>query len=232
MLHPSKRLLLSVGISCLSAFIVCMEVRAEEHRVEVLAEAVAADEVSADIAGKCAESGIKVVRGSNRTVCEIWPCKEWPLLADFQPTPTRLYPFAPGQLIGVIHLPRRGNDFRDQQIASGWYTLRFALQPVDGNHVGTSPTQDFLVMIRAAEDTDPANMDAESLIAKSAEAAGSSHPAMLCLQPPGEGAANEPTLDHNEEKDWWQLRFGGKGKTSDKQSDVIIKVVVAGHAPE
>ena len=117
-----------------------------------------------------------------RTVCEIWPCKHWDAqAADFTATSEVLYPFQPGSLVGVIRFPGRGYDFRDQRMASGVYTLRYAQQPVDGNHEGTSITRDFLLMVKAEEDTSLEPMDNERLMEAAAEAAGTSHPAMLSL---------------------------------------------------
>ena len=40
-------------------------------------------------------------------------------------------------------------DFRDQGIPAGTYILRYSQQPVDGAHVGTSTTRDFLALLPA-----------------------------------------------------------------------------------
>ena len=63
-----------------------------------------------------------------------------------------IYPFSQGQMLGVIRYSRSGSDFRDQDIEAGVYTLRYAHQPVDGAHVGTSPTRDFLMLLNAEHD--------------------------------------------------------------------------------
>src|SRR5262245_14902975 len=118
---------------------------AADHHVEALAEAAPADAISPDIAALLNTEGVRLVRGSNRAVCDLWLCKEWPL-TTFD-SGELLYPFEPGQLIGVVRYPRKGSDFRDQPIADGVYTLRYAQQPVDGAHVGTSPTRDFLLLV-------------------------------------------------------------------------------------
>ncbi len=200
----------------------------DDYSVEVIEEAVDADEVSAEITKQLAEKGIRVKRGSSRTVCEIWPCKEWDVAPGFSATDERLYPFSPGQLIGVLHFSRRGSDFRDQTISSGWYTLRFGLQPVDGNHEGTSPTRDFLLLVAAEQDEFPENWEeVDTLNEASAEAAGSSHPAMICLQRPRDGA--ELSIHHDEGHDWWILQMVGRGK---KAGDVPVDLVVVGHASE
>ncbi len=183
-------------------------VSGQEYSVEKIEAAPEADGLSDEIAELIAEQGVRVKSGSTRTVCELWLCKELAIDAEFKPTPARLYPFVPGQLIGLVHFGRRGSEFRDQTISSGWYTLRFGLQPTDGNHEGTSPTRDFLLLVDAEQDDLPENWDADALNEASAEAAGSSHPAMLCLQRPSEGAAL--AIRHDEANDWWVLHLIGQ----------------------
>ena len=169
----------------------------------------AADDVAAELAKQFSDVGYRVKRDSTRTICEIWLCKELELAADFEPSNQRLYPFEPGQLIGLVHYSRKTTDFRGQSISRGWYTLRYGLQPVDGNHVGTSPTRDFLLLVAAENDEAKKAWDLEELEELSAEAAGSAHPAMICLQKPSTDA--KPLVRHNEETDWWILHVTGQG---------------------
>ena len=203
----------------------------QEYSVEKIEQGPDPGELSADLAARMSEQGMLVKRGT-RTAAEIWLCKQWPIDSDFKKTMQRLYPFQPGELIGVLHFSRRGSDFRDQQISSGWYTLRFALQPVDGNHIGTSPTRDFLVMIDVAEDAADKTWSDEELNEASAAAAGSSHPAMLCLQPP-QGSGDSLSIRHDEARDWWMVQTQGKGVDADGKTQAIpLEVVIAGHALE
>jgi hypothetical protein len=204
--------------------------KGQEHSVELIDVAPDAKEVSGALREQFADKGVRIKRGSSRTVCEIWFCRQWPIEAGFKTTEDRLYPFAPGQLIGLLHFSRRGKDFRDQSVSSGWYTLRFGLQPVDGNHEGTSPTRDFLVMVDVEQDAVDKVWDVKSLMEASAEAAGSTHPAMMCLQSATEGS--QLAMRHNESHDWWILHHTGQGTADEKTLDVPFDLVVAGHATE
>jgi hypothetical protein len=204
--------------------------RGQEYNVEVIDAAPEADEVSDQLAKQLSTKGIRVKRGSSRTTCEIWFCKQWAVDADVKITDERLYPFSPGQLIGLLHFGRRGSDFRDQTVSSGWYTLRFGLQPVDGNHEGTSPTRDFLMLIAAEQDDPSKDWDFEELQELSAEAGGGAHPAMLCMRRPSEGA--EFGIRHDEQTDWWTLHAVGTGISGEKTKDVPFDLVVVGHADE
>jgi hypothetical protein len=203
---------------------------AQEHSVELINTAPEAEGVSEEVAKEISDHGLRVKRGSTRTVCEIWFRKDLPLDPDFTATPQRLYPFTEGQLIGLLHFPRRGSEFRDQTVSSGWYTLRFGLQPVDGNHIGTSPTRDFLVLIEAEKDEFLENWEVDDLQEASAEAAGSSHPAMMCLQRPSEGS--DLAIRHDEASDWWIVHMVVKAAADGKPRELPLDLVVVGHAAE
>ncbi|MEQ8788352.1 MAG: hypothetical protein RIC55_18730 [Pirellulaceae bacterium] len=203
---------------------------AADHRVEKLAEGPP-EGVAPAIAKLLSPTGLKIIRGTSRPVCDIWLCKEWPAKADFKPTPDLNYPFAPGQLIGVVRYNNEGGDFRDQDIEEGVYTMRYAQQPVDGAHIGTSPTRDFLLLIEAEKDKSPAVLDYQPLVQHSAEAAQSTHPALLSMQRV-QGDAKPPTMYENEMNDWWILRFSGKSKAGDKSSDVTVDLVIDGESTE
>jgi len=208
-------------------------VAAEEYAVDRLDQPPPAGEISAAIRDRLAPRAIRIRHGAKRTVCDIWPCKEWLAVAAFKPTDELLYPFRPGALMGVLRFRHRGHDFRDQQIGRGVYTLRYAQQPVDGNHEGTSPTRDFLLIVRADADRSADPMDEKALSKASAAAADSDHPAMLCLQP-AEGPAGSagPTIRHDEDRDWWIVQFQGKARAGDSAVALPIALVVVGHADE
>ncbi len=204
---------------------------AADHQVDVSKEAIPA-EVSREIAAQLSPSGFKVTRGPSRTICEIWLCKEWTVSAEFKATAEVLYPFKPGQLIGVIRYPRKASDFRDQEIGAGVYTMRYAQQPVNGSHIGTSPTRDFVLLLAADADTKAANLSGEDLIAKSIDAAGTAHPAMLCLQQVEGQAADGLAIRHNEEHDWWIITVQSDAKAGDKARKLPIDLVVVGISSE
>lgn len=80
-------------------------------------------------------------------------------------------------LVGVMKLEKSAKDYRGQSVAPGVYTLRYELQPNDGDHLGTAPTRDFLLALPAAGDSDPsALMKFEQLVPLSKQAAHANHP--------------------------------------------------------
>jgi hypothetical protein len=204
---------------------------AADHQAVVLEEGPPKDELSPEMADALQQQGIAIKRGS-RTVAEIWLGKKWRIQPGFQPTFELLYPFSEGELIGVVRYPRAGNDLRDQEIASGVYTLRYGLQPVDGNHVGTSPTRDFLLLLPAEQDKSVAAIGPEALVEHSTEVSLTSHPAILGLQPTQEPAGDLPAIRYHEANDWWIVQFVGQGEADGKTQDVRVDVVVVGVAME
>ncbi len=205
---------------------------AADHRVEVLDESAPADQLSEEIAALLAPTGLRVIRGESRTVLDIWLCKEWPLDADFEASRSVNYGFKPGQLIGVARYPRRGSGFRDQDIDKGVYTMRYARQPVDGNHEGTSPTRDFLLLLRADMDLSTEVIEEKSLHEQSAESIESTHPALLSMQRVEGDASSTPAMRHNTSHDWWIVQFAGQTKVGDETTAAPIDLVVVGYSEE
>lgn len=224
---PAFRRLLLLPLVLLSLSSVA---RAVDYKVAPLEEAPP-EELSAPIRDGLNATGLRVSRGSNK-FCDIWLAKEWSTKADFTPSLSMLYPFSVGEFIGVIRYHKKGGDFRDQEVPAGLYTLRFALQPEDGNHVGTSETRDFMLLLPVAEDTDPAVMAEDVLWKTSASAVGTSHPAMLSLINAAAAEGDLPSLAHNEEADRWSVRFAGQAKKGDAVEPLVVEMIVVGHASE
>lgn len=205
---------------------------AADHTIGVLEEGPPADDLAAEIAKQLSETGYKVMRSEKSTLCHIWLAKAWKVPADFTATPEVLYPFQPGQLIGVVQYKRRGEDFREQDINSGVYTLRYAQQPVDGNHVGTSMTRDFLLVMKAEHDKSAEPLDPKKLFAASAVAAESSHPGLLAMQKvQGEAAIDKPTIRETDDE-WQIIGIAGTAQSGDKTSPLRMELVIVGHADE
>ncbi len=87
-----------------------------------------------------------------------------------------------GAFLGVIHFIAPGADRRGQPIKPGFYSLRFSLFPVNGDHQGVAPQRDFLVVTPLAEDKDPnSTPNFETLMNMGRKASGTPHPAVLSV---------------------------------------------------
>ena len=93
---------------------------------------------------------------------------------------------APGLVVstevGVIRFVTAAADFRGQGIKPGFYTLRYAVMPSDGAHMGVSEYPDCLLVIPAADDPDPdAVFPFAGLLDLSRKATGTRHPGVFSL---------------------------------------------------
>lgn len=221
-----------VNLFCVIVALGACQSFADDYRVEVLKEGPPADSLSADIAKLISDTGLVVTKDESRTVCQLWFCKKWPV-ADLTTSALDVnYPFTQGQLVGVVAFKRKTGDFRDRDLSRGVYTLRYALQPIDGNHVGTFPTRDFLLMADAGEDTSAEPMDVEKLVKLSTKALEASHPAMMCLLQAADAPDSLPAIRHDEDDDWWIVQCKGTAAAGDKSQDLRVDLVVSGHASE
>jgi hypothetical protein len=159
--------------------------------------------------------------------CTLWWREEVVLKDGFKPTLNVKYPFTTGDLLGVIEVQTKtATDFRGQEVKPGVYTLRYAQQPVDGNHVGTSELYDFLLAIPVKHDVDPARWKiADELNRQSAATAGSNHPAIFSLLPAEK--AGPVAVTHDSAKELWILN-GALTATADKV--VAVRLVIAGRS--
>ena len=101
-------------------------------------------------------------------------------------------------MVGVIQFAAAATDFRGQAIKPGFYTLRYALQPSDGAHMGTSEYFDFLLVVPAADDPDPdALFPLAGLLDLSRKATGTRHPGVFSLTKPS--GTTFPTVTTNDQ---------------------------------
>lgn len=159
-------------------------VSAADHKVETIG-ACSDPAVSEAMRAELAPQGYRVSSEAG-TLADVWFRKVVPQKGAGGDYST----LQPGTFVGVIHYPARaGGDFRGQAVRTGTYTMRYQTIPQDGNHLGVSPTGDFVLLSQAAEDKDPKVVPPyEELIRLSKLASGSGHPNPLYLAAPEGGA--------------------------------------------
>lgn len=144
--------------------------------------------------------GYRVLLDDGSPACELWLRKNVPAQPKKDSQDVIYTQLAESTLIGVLHFPKVSSDFRGQAIPAGFYTLRYALIPNDGNHLGVAPNRDFLLLIPAASDADPdASFKSQDLVALSRAATGTKHPSPLSLVQPGGPA---PVVSKDDQDHW------------------------------
>ena len=144
------------------------------------------------------------------------------------------FPFlADGELVGVLQFAMEGHDYRDQPIAKGVYTMRYGLQPVNGDHLGVSTYRDYSLLLPAAKDQALALPPRKQLEERSALSAGTSHPAIfLLLEAPPGSSKSAPSVIHDAEKSTWSVVVPLSLKVKDQGEPVRfpVRLVVVGAA--
>ena len=89
-----------------------------------------------------------------------------------------------GTLVGAVRVAGDFKEIRGKVVKPGVYTLRYGLQPQNGDHLGISMFRDFLLLSPAATDKDPKVLGFDGVVALSKDVIGTAHPASLSLDPP------------------------------------------------
>ncbi len=137
------------------------------------------DTLAAPVRAALAASGTRVTSGD--VSLDFWWVKQLPVAAADDVTWMQV---AEGALVGAVRLSAAYRDIRGRTIKPGVYTLRYGIQPADGDHLGVSPYRDFLLLSPAAEDTGVAPTGHDGTIKMSRDTVGASHPAPWSLDPP------------------------------------------------
>jgi hypothetical protein len=177
-------------------------------------------DLPAAVGGAIEKTGAKIVAGNGAAFCEIWFRSTAPSGPKSNEDGVTLPTIPQGSLLGALRFPARGADRRGQNIKPGVYTLRYVLQPVNGDHQGVAPQRDFLAMVPAADDPGPdAKPGFDDLMKLSRKASGTPHPAVLSMSASSNGTF--PELKKEGENDW---------ALHAKIGDTAVEVIVVGKA--
>jgi hypothetical protein len=205
---------------------------AQDYKVESF-ESAAPAELAPAIRETLGSAAVRVI-GPQGPLCEIWFRTAVPARASAQQTLGVAYgQFEEGTLFGAVRFLRETRDFRKQVVKPGVFTLRYAWNPVDGNHMGVSPIRDFLLLLPAAEDVSPANVTRDDVMKLSKKSIGLNHPSVWSIVS-GEGEhAKLPEVVRLEEEDAWVLFFRIQVQPAGgAATPLTLGLIVVGHAPE
>jgi len=138
-------------------------------------------------------------------VCEIWWRRGVPEQKSTAASGDVLYGgLSAGEFLGVLRFPKAGTDYRGQAVKPGFYTLRYALIPQDGNHMGVSSFRDFVLLVPVADDVAPKqNLAFDALMKASRLATGTGHPGIMMLDPAlQDPSATYPAATQDDQGNW------------------------------
>jgi hypothetical protein len=163
------------------------------------------------------QQGIKISGPGDSVYCEVWfraKLASGPKSTD----DTITLSIPQGALLGVIRFAGPAQDRRGQSLKAGTYTLRYSQHPVNGDHQGVAPQRDFALLVREGDDNDPsATPGFDALVALSAKASGTPHPAVLSVW--SSAGDKFPNFGKQNDHDW---------VLDTKVGDVPISIILAG----
>lgn len=186
------------------------------------------DAAASDALKKALEpSGYRVLLDDGSEWCKIWLRVGVPASGKTDVEGALFPQLAESTLIGVISFTKPATDYRGQEVQPGLYSLRYELLPNDGNHLGVADNRDFALLVRAADDPDPAaKFDFKALVALSRKATGTGHPGPINLLQPASDAA--PAVSNDGQEHWV---FAAKLKMQSGEP-LLIGIVVKGKAAQ
>ena len=157
---------------------------ADDFSVLPLKEAAPA-EVAEALKKELSTEGIRIQKGDKPTM-DFWWRGFAPASDAKAPLGVRFPEIKPGSFLGVVRVHGGAADFKNQKYPAGVFTLRYQVQPEDGDHQGTAESRDFLLLGPAAADASVAELAYADAVKLSSKVNGKKHPIVLWLVPPAE----------------------------------------------
>jgi hypothetical protein len=152
-------------------------------------------ELAPAIREKLQPKAVQLLDG-DKLVYEFWFDSEIALKAKPDAANKALDAIKETTLLGAAAVSSSQRDFKDNEIVPGIYTIRFGLQPQDGDHLGTADFPYFAVLIKAALDTDVDGLSTFKKMTKaSSKDTATGHPMVLSLRPVDSDQGEFPKLN-------------------------------------
>jgi hypothetical protein len=129
------------------------------------------------------DRAMTVSDSKGKVLCTVWLVKSLESKAKPGEAGLKYSQIDETMIVGAVKFPETWTDYRKQKVKPGVYTMRLAIQPMDGDHMGTAPYNEFVLLCPAAEDRKPDLLEVEKMHELSAKSAGRKHPSMMLLFP-------------------------------------------------
>jgi hypothetical protein len=172
---------------------------------------------------------VQLLDDQGKLFCEVWYSKEMPVkaTADEIKKGINYRKLEESTIFGAVRFAQPWKSFRKQDIKPGLYTLRLGFQPMDGDHQGSAPFNEFLLLTPAAVDKKAALMPHKELTEMSGKSIpGSSHPAVLLMYP-NPKPENAPQLV-NKGKGIWVLNWKSEAAAGSDKGTLGLGLVLFG----
>jgi len=151
-------------------------------------------EINESIRSLLQPKAVQLLEG-DKPVIELWLVKELNLQSKSSSPATALDALKQTTVLGAASFASPRRDYREDEIAKGVYTVRFAHQQQDGNHLGTAEFTCFAVLVPAKLDAGPdAIKDYKQLVNTSSKETSTDHPMVISLRPVNSAEGEFPKL--------------------------------------
>ncbi len=206
--------------------VISSSIRADGNKVESI-DAFADPAAPDSIKGVLEPKGYRVST-KDGPLCDVWLRNGVPSQPKSDVSAALYTEIVDSALVGVIVISKQTKDYRGQQLKPGAYTMRYAIHPIDGNHMGISPNRDFLLLTPVSVDADPnARFTFVELTKMSTKTNGTNHAAPLSIVSP-ETPKEYPAVA---EDDGGHIILTAKLKTQSGAS-MPIAIIVKGTAEQ
>jgi hypothetical protein len=169
------------------------------------------------------------VLNADKSAFEFWFVKEVSLKSKPASLAKALDSLEPATLLGAVSVSSSTRDYRDDELPAGVYTMRFALQPQDGNHSGSTDYNYFAVLVPAKLDPAPDALTTYKAVVKaSAKETSTEHPHVMSLRPATAEAGDQPQIKEpaSEHK---SILLKLPAKVGDEKTSLSLELVCEGH---
>lgn len=222
-----------IGFALLAVSLSCSVTEAAEKYSLKTAAMPAPKELNESIAKLLNDNAIQLLDEKGEPIAELWARKEIPAKASPEQVKNGLtYRELPEtSFLAAVRFNQGVTDYRKQRIKPGVYTLRLGFQPMDGDHMGTAPYNEFCLLVPADKDekADPLG-GAKELQDKSIRATGTSHPGVFMLFP-NVKPEDSPKLQ-DKGNGHWVVTFKEDVTVDGQKAPIAICLTLIGHAAE
>jgi hypothetical protein len=186
----------------------------------------APSEINESIRSLLQPKAVQLLDG-DKPVIELWLAKELNLQSKPSSPASALDALKQTTVLGAASFASARKDYREDEIAKGVYTVRFAQQQQDGNHLGTAEFTYFAVLVPAKLDAGPdAIKDYKQLVNTSSKETSTDHPMVISLRPVNSTEGEFPKLatpapEHKSVR----VKIPGKGADT---SPVVFDIIYEG----
>ena len=150
------------------------------YATEVLSDPAPKD-VSEAIRPALESKGIRVLGPDGKPYVDVWLRKSIPTVKAKEEQGVKFATLEEGTLLGVIRFNTKGSDFKGNEFPAGVYTMRYGMQPRNGDHLGVSETRDFVLLSPLKADTKLEAVPHKELVNLSVQVSGIKHPTVIYL---------------------------------------------------